>query len=192
MCMKLGVARSAYCRWKKHPESANELRNSHLASLVERIHEEHPDMGYRRICDEINARYGECVNDKRILRSCRAKKIRSSIKWKPRCCTRGARDATHIADNILNLDFKASAPNRKWLTDVSEFKYYQDGEIHKIHLSAILDLYDRRIVSYRISGSNDNALVMGTFRDAFFAAPDAHPLCHSDRGFQYTGPSSGR
>ena len=47
-------------------------------------------------------------------------------------------------------------------------------------------LYDRRIVVYRISDSNDNPSVMETFRNAFAAEPDAHPLCHSDRGFQYT------
>lgn len=53
--------------------------------MVERIHTEHPDMGYRRICDELNARCGEHVNDKKILRICRMKKIQSSIKRKPRC-----------------------------------------------------------------------------------------------------------
>lgn len=64
MCRKLGVARSAYWRWKKAPRSRNEIENSRLAGLVEKIHAEHPDMGYRRICDELNARYGEHVNDK--------------------------------------------------------------------------------------------------------------------------------
>ena len=53
-------------------------------------------------------------------------------------------------------------------------------------MSAILDLYDRRIVSYVISERNDNAIVFDTFRTAVKANPDAHPLFHSDRGFQYT------
>ncbi len=90
------------------------------------------------------------------------------------------------AENILNRDFHADKPNEKWLTDVTEFKYYIGVEVLKIYLSAILDLYDRRIVSYRIGDSNNNSLVYATFDEAVKANPDAHPLFHSDRGFQYT------
>ena len=61
--------------------------------------------------------------------------------------------------------------------------------VHKVYLSAILDLYDRRIVSYVISERNDNPLVFKTFNKAIKANPDAHPLFHSDRGFQYTNRS---
>ncbi len=53
-------------------------------------------------------------------------------------------------------------------------------------MSAILDLYDRRIVSYVLSERNDNPLVYKTFDKAVKANPDVHPLFHSDRGFQYT------
>jgi len=53
-------------------------------------------------------------------------------------------------------------------------------------LSAILDLFDRRIVAFRISDRNDSPLVMDTFDDAVRLEPDAHPLFHSDRGYQYT------
>ena len=55
-----------------------------------------------------------------------------------------------------------------------------------MYLSAILDLYDRRIVTYVISDHNDNPLVFTTFDKAIAANPGASPLCHSDRGFQYT------
>ena len=58
--------------------------------------------------------------------------------------------------------------------------------VHKVFLSAILDLFDRRIVSFVIRDHNDNPLVFDTFRAAVEANPDAHPLFHSDRGFQYT------
>ena len=91
------------------------------------------------------------------------------------------------AENILNRDFYAAKPNEKWLTDVTEFKYYVGAEVRKIYLSAILDLYDRRIVSYKIGDSNNNLLVFETLDEAVKANPDAHPLFHSDRGFQYTG-----
>ena len=53
------------------------------------------------------------------------------------------------AENILNRDFKATVPFEKWLTDVTEFKYYVGPEVKKLYLSAILDLYDRRIIAYK-------------------------------------------
>jgi transposase InsO family protein len=91
-----------------------------------------------------------------------------------------------VAENILGRDFHADKPNHKWLTDVTEFKYIKDNEIHKIYLSAILDLCDRRVVSFAIGDRNSNSLVFNTFDAAAAANPEAHPLFHSDRGFQYT------
>lgn len=84
---------------------------------------------------------------------------------------------------MLNREFSAEAPDQKWLTDVTEFKYYIGMEKHKVYLSAILDLYDRRIVSYVIRDNNNNALVFDTFDKAIANNPNAHPLCHSDRDF---------
>ena len=144
-------------------------------------------MGYRRIRDELSVNHGIAVNDKRVLRICRSEQIQSTIKWRPKSCTRSSRNPDHIAKNYLHREFHAVAPNEKWLTDVTEFKYYIGIEVHKIYLSAILDLYDRRIVAFKISDRNDNPLVMDTFNEAVRPEPDAHPLFHSDRGFQYTG-----
>ena len=143
-------------------------------------------MGYRRIRDELEKHHDIDVNDKRVLRICRKEQIQSVIKWKPKGCTRKSKDPAHIARNYLNRDFHADVPNEKWLTDVTEFKYYIGIEVHKVYLSAILDLYDRRIVAFKISDRNDNPLVMNTFDEAVVHEPDAHPLFHSDRGFQYT------
>ena len=143
-------------------------------------------MGYRRIRDELDRRHGIDVNDKRVLRLCRKERIRSTVKWRPKGCTKSSVDPAHIAKNYLNRNFRADAPNEKWLTDVTEFKYYVGTEVHKVYLSAILDLYDRRIVAYKIGDRNDNPLVMNTFDEAVTLEPDAHPLFHSDRGFQYT------
>ena len=190
MCLYLGISRSAYYHWLKYPKSESERKNEQIADLIKEIHRLHPDMGHRRIRDELAVNYGIPANDKRILRICRKIGIQSSIKWKPKSCTKADRNPSHIAKNFLHREFHADKPNEKWLTDVTEFKWYElkNGEWikHKVYLSAILDLYDRRIVSYVIRNSNDNALVYDTFDAAITANPDAHPLFHSDRGFQYT------
>ena len=162
MCRYLGITRSSYYRWLKHPKRDNEIGMNRLPILSGK-YVGHPDMGYRRIRDELAVNYGIPANDKRILRICRKIGIQSSIKWKPKSCTKADRNPSHIAKNFLHREFHADKPNEKWLTDVTEFKYYIGVEVHKIYLSAILDLCDRRIVSYKISAHNDNALVMDTF-----------------------------
>lgn len=166
------------------PES--EIENDKIGQVIEKIHNESPDKGYRRIRDDLKRYHNINVNDKRVLRICRKKNIKSTIKYANSGCTRQAINPQHIAENILNREFQADSPNEKWLTDVTEFKYYTGPQVHKIYLSAILDLYDRRIVSFVIGDSNNNALVFDTFDKAVEANPDAHPLFHSDRGFQYT------
>ena len=143
--------------------------------------------GYRRINDDLYRDHDIKINDKRVLRICRARDIKSTIKYANHGCTRQADNPQFIAENILNREFTANKPNEKWLTDVTEFKWYDENkDKHKVYLSAILDLYDRRIVSYVISDRNDNPLVFTTFDQAIAANPGATPLCHSDRGFQYT------
>ena len=92
--------------------------------------------------------------------------------------------ADETAENILQRDFYATAPNQKWATDITEFKI--PGEKKKLYLSAIIDLYDRYPVAYAISTRNDNRLVFKTFDKAITANPFAKPIFHSDRGFQYT------
>lgn len=182
----LHVSRAAYYKWLSGKVSRRAAENKTLAEKVEQIHMESPDKGYRRINDELRHDHGVHVNDKRVLRICRAMGIKSTIKYSSHGCTRQAKNPQYIAENLLNRQFYADKPNEKWLTDVTEFKWYEGIEVRKLYLSAILDLYDRRIVSYVISERNNNPLVFKTFDKAVKANPDAHPLFHSDRGFQYT------
>lgn len=186
VCELIHVARSAYHKWASGKLSRRAEENERLADTIEKIHKENPDKGYRRLNDDLRHDHGIHVNDKRVLRICRAKDIKSTIKYKNQGCTRRAKNPQYIPENILNRQFHADKPNEKWLTDVTEFKWYEGITVHKLYLSAILDLYDRRIVSYVLSERNDNPLVYKTFDKAVKANPDAHPLFHSDRGVQYT------
>ena len=185
-CGMLHVSRSAYYKWLSERKSTRTTENEAIAEKIEQIHMESPDKGYRRINDDLRHDHNIHVNDKRVLRICRKKDIKSTIKYSNHGCTRRAKNPQYIAENVLNRDFHAKAPNEKWLTDVTEFKWYEGTETHKVYLSAILDLYDRRIVSFVIGDRNDNPLVFKTFDKAIKANPEAHPIFHSDRGFQYT------
>ncbi len=185
-CKLLHVARSAYHKWASGKLSRRAAENEALAEKIEQIHAESPDKGYRRINDELRHDQGIHVNDKKVLRICRARNIKSTIKYTNNGCTRRAKEPQYVAENLLNRQFHADKPNQKWLTDVTEFKWYEGVKVHKVYLSAILDLFDRRIVAFVIGDRNDNPLVFKTFDKAIKANPGAHPLFHSDRGFQYT------
>lgn len=186
LCKIAKIPRSSYYKWLNREVPVNELRNNGIADKVEEIHEKHPDKGYRRIRDDLSVYHDIDVNDKRVLRICRNLNIKSTIKYNNHGCTRKSVTQQFVAENILNREFKADAPNKKWLTDVTEFKYYVNGIKQKVYLSAIIDLYDRRIVSYVISDYNNNALVYDTFDKAIESAPNTQTIFHSDRGFQYT------
>ena len=140
------------------------------------------------VTDTLAHDYKIAVNDKRVLRICRKKKIQSYIKHRYNCCTKPASDPAYVAENILNREFKSDMINQKWVTDVSEFKYGvgEDDKKGKLYLSVILDLCDRRPVAFVYSTRNDNPLVFDTFDKAVAANPGATPLLHSDRGYQYT------
>ena len=186
LCKLGNISRAACYKWIHRKIPVNEIENLRIAEEIEKIHTESPDKGYRRIRDDLERYHDIKINDKRVLRICRKKDIKSTIKYTNHGCTRQAVNPQFIAENVLNREFSAEAPNQKRLTDVTEFKYYIGMEKHKVYLSAILDLYDRRIVSYVIRDNNNNALVFDTFDKAIANNPNAHPLCHSDRGFQYT------
>ena len=186
LCKISNVSKSGYFKWLKHQKTFNDIKNEKIANIVEKIHDDYPDKGYRRIRDDLYRYYSINVNDKRILRICRVLQIKSTIKYKNNGCTIQNQHPTYTTENILNRNFKADAPDEKWLTDVSEFHYYVNGKKHKLYLSAILDLYDRRIVAYTIGDSNNTELVYNMFDFAVKNNPKAHPIFHSDRGYQYT------
>lgn len=186
LCHSQHLSRSAYYHWLNPSKSRHELENEMLADKIVGLHNQNPEMGYRRLRDELITRHGAHVNDKRVLRLARYLKIRSILKNHAKGCTRSANSPYCTAENLLNREFHAERPNEKWLTDVTELKYYVGNQVHKLYLSAILDLYDRRIVAYELSVHNDNKLVMNMLKKAGQEEPDAHPLFHSDRGFQYT------
>ena len=84
--------------------------------------------------------HGIDVNDKRVLRICRKLNIKSTVKYSNNGCTRQAANPQYIAENILNREFTAKAPNEKRLTDVTEFHYYIGMENLKVFLYSLYSL----------------------------------------------------
>ena len=167
MCRQLGVTRAAYYKWLARDIPEGEKENETIAQLIREYDDRFNHiLGYRRMTDWINRLNSTNYSRNRIHRIMKELKIHSVIRRKKKKYADSTPEAT--AENKLSRDFNAERPNQKW------------------YLSAILDLYDRSIVAYVVSTKNDNKLVFDTFEQAILANPDAHPLFHSDRGFQYT------
>lgn len=87
-----------------------------------------------------------------------------------------------IAPNILQRNFKTDKPNKKWVTDVTEFSLFGN----KIYLSPILDLYNGEIVSYNLSDRPTFMQTRDMIEKAFLKIPDdTNLILHSDQGWQY-------
>ena len=182
MCEIAGISRSAYYKWLHREKSKNELQNENLLVLIKEAYEERDGiLGYRQITIKLRREHNLKINYKRIYRLMKIVGLKSVCRKKKYNYIKSTPEVT--AENVLNRDFSAENTCEKWLTDVTEFKY---GDAKKAYLSAILDLGDRSIVSYVIGHSNNNALVFETFDLAVAAHPNAKPIFHSDRGFQYT------
>lgn len=89
-------------------------------------------------------------------------------------------------DNLLNRNFSASAPNEKWLTDITEFQI----PAGKVYLSPMIDCYDGLVVSWSISTRPDAELVNTMLDTAIETVADSsnRPVVHSDRGGHYRWP----
>lgn len=176
------IQRSSYYKWVKRVPTEEEVLNESILKEIKVLHKKHQGIyGYRRMTMNINRIFGRTFNVKRIRRIMKVAGIESVIRRKRKRYQKST--PQHVAENILNREFTAEKPNQKWVTDVTEFKY---GNSKKAYLSAILDLYDNSIISYRIGHSNNNQLVFKTFNEAIEGVSGDEPLIHSDRGYQYT------
>ena len=87
-----------------------------------------------------------------------------------------------IAPNILERNFKATVPNQKWATDITEFNV--SGK--KLYLSPIIDLFNQEIISYELSERPVFNQVVTMLKKAFKKIPNNINLTlHSDQGWQY-------
>ncbi|SFM42550.1 IS3 family transposase, partial [Pelosinus propionicus] len=182
LCDISGIQRSSYYKWRNRQVNANALFNTKLIPLIKEAYQERDGiLGYRQMTIKLNREYNLTLNYKRIYRLMKILHIQSVCRKKRKAYIHSTPETT--AENILNREFSSNNFGEKWLTDVTEMKYGIGG---KAYLSAILDLGDKSIVAFVLGHSNNNELVFKTFDIAHKEYPDASPLFHSDRGFQYT------
>ena len=184
MCRELGISRAAYYKWLNRKPSKRELENEELLETIKKVAESNNSLfGSVTMTYHIRNQYSVSYNHKRVYRLMCINGIVSNYRRKSSYhYIRSTPEIT--AENILNRDFNCDHINEKWTTDVTEMKVPLSNE--KIYISPILDLCDRYPVALEVSSRNDTHLTDTVFEKAHEAYPDATPLYHSDRGFQYT------
>ena len=84
--------------------------------------------------------------------------------------------------NYLNQEFDPHAPNRVWVSDVTYFKYNENP----YYICAIIDLYARKVISYRVGKKNSTQLIKKAFKQAYETRqPPSDLIFHTDRGANY-------
>ena len=140
--------------------------------------------GYRRIRASLSE---QCVNiSEKVVRRLMKQESLVPRTGKSRRYGSYMGEISAAPENLLNRDFSANAPNKKWLTDITEFQI----PAGKVYLSPMIDCFDGMVVSWSISTRPDAELV-NTMLDAAIESvrPSIdRPVVHSDRGGHYRWP----
>lgn len=147
---------------------------------IKKIYHEHKGRyGYRRITTEMKI-LGYSINHKTVLKLMNVCGIKCMVRLRKYRSYKG--EVGRVAPNLLKRNFKANGPNKKWVTDLTEFSLF--GK--KLYLSPIMDLYNREIISYNISERATSHQTMNMLENAIKLIPDnSNLIIHSDQGWQY-------
>jgi transposase InsO family protein len=122
------------------------------------------------------------VSRKRVVRLMREQGLRARARKRFKSTTMSDHDQP-VAANLLNREFTAAAPNRRWVGDTTEFVVGSSG---KLYLAVILDLFSRFVVGWAVSAVNDRHLTIRALDAALKRrCPESGLLHHSDQGGPY-------
>jgi len=183
LCRCLRVTRSGFYAWHERPESAHATRDRQLKVLVRASFATSKGRyGSPRIHRDLLEDHQERVSRKRVIRLMQEDGLKARTRKRFRCTTMSDHDQP-VAANLLDRQFTADAPNRRWVGDTTEFII---GESGKLYLAAILDLFSRFVVGWAVSAVNDRHLTLKALGMALKRrCPDAGLLHHSDQGCTY-------
>ena len=186
LCRAMRVSKSGFYSWLNGKPSPRSKRTVQIQdSVLEVYRQSNGIYGSYKIAEKLKT-------DDSLETACRntvAKamqdlgiKSRVSRKFKP--TTTVSDPSKKPAPNILAQDFKADAPNQKWVADIT----YLPTLAGWVYLAVVIDLFSRKVVGWKMSDRLTTPLVTGALKNAIEARrPETKELLHhSDRGCQYT------
>ncbi|HJZ24530.1 MAG TPA: IS3 family transposase [Candidatus Babeliales bacterium] len=183
MAKVLKVSRAGYYQYIDKSESEREKRNKELTIKIKTIFENsRQNYGSPRVCAALRNQ-GESCSRKRVAKIMRQNRIQAKIRRKWKASSMTTRDLSIMAPNLLKQNFIVSKANAAWVHDITYIKTNEGW----LYVSAVLDLYSRKIVGLSMGSCIDTRLVIRSLEQAIcHRSPLAGLILHSDRGTQYT------
>ena len=186
-CRVLRVSSSGYYEWRERGPSARARADEVLSAEIAEIHTmSRGTYGSPRVHAELRLGRDVRCGRKRVARLMRTAGLQGAFR------RRGRRryPAPPVHDDLVQRRFYADAPDRLWVTDITEHPT-REG---KVYLAAVLDVYSRRIVGWSIADHLRSELVVDALEMARWRRrpPRGQTVVHSDRGSQYTSWAFGR
>ena len=183
MCRALGVSRSGYYGWCGRGETtAQESRDAELSQRIQTIFEtSQGTYGSPRVYAELKAQAIVCSRN-HVAKLMRRAGL-NAAQPRRRVHTTQNDGRAHSEANLLDRDFSATAPNQKWLVDITAI----DTDEGWLYLAGVLDVFSRHLVGWAMDDHMPDELTQAALDMAILQRqPPAQLLHHSDRGSQYT------
>jgi putative transposase len=180
----LGVSRSGYYDYLKRPYPTISERDAKDIQAIQAVYDKSGGTyGAKHIAGELKEK-GHIINHKRVARLMQEMNIKSKIRRVKSKREEKVRSAGFVYPNLLNRDFNAALPNRKWVTDMTELIVMDV----KFYISTIMDLHNREIISFIVSNSPNTELIKITIQTAMETrglTDLKNVVIHSDQGSVY-------
>jgi putative transposase len=181
LCRALGVSRSGYYAWSQRPPSAHAVADSKLVPIIRACYaQSRATYGSPRVHRDLVA-LSHRVSRKRVARLMRKEGLsaRPARRWR---ATTDSRHSLTVAPNVVARKFNAEGPNKVWVTDMT-YVWTWEGWLF---LSAIIDVFSRRVVGWAIADHLRTELPLEALGMALgIRQPERGLVHHSDRGCQY-------
>ena len=180
-CRMLRVSTSGYYEQRGRPPSPRAVADEALSAQIREIHTcSRGTYGVPRVHAELRLGRGVRCGRKRVARLMCAARLCGIYRRRGK----RARPAPPVHEDLVRRRFIAEAPDRLWLTDITEHPT-REG---KVYLAAVLDVYARRIVGWSIADHLRSELVVDALEMARWRRrpTPGQTVLHSDRGAQYT------
>ena len=189
MCRVLEVSRSGYHAWTRRPLAPRAVEDARLTARIRELHAKRRGVyGSPRIWSDLVLDDGERIGRKRVERLMRQAGLSGLVakKWK---ATTIRVPGVRVAEDLLDRNFAAGAPNRCWVADITYLRSWEGW----LYLVAVQDLYSRRIVGWAMADHMRAELVTDALEMALARRrPDRGLIWHSDQGSQFISLAFGQ
>jgi transposase InsO family protein len=185
-CRALGLSLSWFYKHRGRPATRSQQRREELDREIEAVFTENDgEYGSPRVHAELIERepWREGLSVNTVAERMNRLGLRAKRRPRRRSLTRPEKGARVFA-NLLQRDFKPTAPNVAWCGDITVIATWEGP----LYLASVIDLYSRRLIGFAIAEHCKAPLVCDALKMALATRGGlvAGVIMHTDRGSQYT------